>query len=59
MSDSFEANPTKEKIGDIARELSKTIQCQCDLDNWEPEKLTGHSCVCPIHNAAIKQGFNL
>lgn len=28
-------------------------RCFCDLDNWEPEKTTGHSCVCPIHHWAL------
>ena len=37
-----------------AQELSKIMQCRCDLDNWEPEKMTGHSCVCPIHRAAME-----
>lgn len=30
------------------------MQCNCDLDNWEPEQSTGHSWVCRIHKAAIK-----
>ena len=37
----------------IVAELKKTMQCACDLDNWEPEQNTGHSWVCPIHKAAI------
>jgi len=28
------------------------MRCNCDLDNWEPERSTGHSHVCRIHNAA-------
>lgn len=28
------------------------VQCNCDLDNWEPEKSTGHSHVCQIHKRA-------
>ncbi len=28
------------------------MRCNCDLDNWEPEKDTGHSCVCRIHKKA-------
>lgn len=27
------------------------LQCNCDLDNWEPEPDTGHSWVCRIHKA--------
>lgn len=33
------------------------LPCQCDLDNWEPEKDSGHSRVCPIdknYRAALK-----
>lgn len=29
------------------------IQCNCDLDNWEPEQNTGHSWVCDIHKQAL------
>ncbi len=32
-----------------AKELEKKMRCNCDLDNWEPEKDTGHSWVCRIH----------
>jgi len=35
----------------IAAELYKTMQCNCDLDKWEPERDTGHSRVCRIHKA--------
>lgn len=38
----------------IAKELAKTMQCNCDLDKWAPEKDTGHSWVCRIHNAAMR-----
>lgn len=37
-----------------ATELAKTMRCNCDLDNWEPERSTGHSRVCRIHKAAIE-----
>jgi hypothetical protein len=39
-----------------AQELAKTMRCNCDLDNWEPERSTGHSWVCRIHKAAIAAG---
>lgn len=29
------------------------LQCNCDLDNWEPEPETGHSWVCRIHKALL------
>lgn len=38
-----------------AAELAKTMRCNCDLDNWEPERSTGHSWVCRIHKAVIAQ----
>jgi hypothetical protein len=28
------------------------MRCNCDLDNWEPLKSTGHSHVCLIHITA-------
>jgi hypothetical protein len=37
---------------EIAKRLKATMQCNCDLDNWEPERSTGHSHVCRIHKAA-------
>ena len=38
-----------------AAELEKTMQCNCDLDNWQPEKSTGHSWVCRIHKEACRR----
>ena len=40
------------------REYAKKLKdsgmgCNCDLDNWEPERSTGHSHVCRIHKKAI------
>lgn len=29
------------------------MRCNCDLDNWEPEQSTGHSCVCRIHKTVM------
>lgn len=37
----------------VASELSKSMACNCDLDNWQPEPQTGHSWVCRIHKAAM------
>jgi hypothetical protein len=37
----------------FADELAKEMRCNCDLDNWIPERSTGHSWVCRIHKAAI------
>ena len=39
-------------LKDIVRSLEKGMQCNCDLDNWEPETDTGHSWVCRIHKRA-------
>lgn len=42
----------------IAKELKDNgMQCNCDLDNWQPESTTGHSCVCRIHNRAFKMKY--
>ena len=38
----------------IARRMKdEGMQCNCDLDNWEPEVDTGHSHVCRIHAASM------
>lgn len=37
----------------IVNEIKKTVKCCCDLDNWQPEKDTGHSWVCNIHKKAL------
>ena len=42
----------EQTLKEIARELEKTMRCNCDLDSWEPEPDTGHSWVCRIHKAA-------
>lgn len=45
------------------REIAQTLnaegmRCNCDLDNWEPELTTGHSCVCRIHKTAVGMKFH-
>ncbi len=42
----------KRTIKEIVAELEKTMPCNCDLDNWEPTRWTGHSQVCRIHKEA-------
>lgn len=42
------------RVREKVSELAKVMGCCCDLDNWEPEVLTGHSHVCRIHKAAIE-----
>jgi hypothetical protein len=41
-------------LHEIVADLRKdNMKCNCDLDNWQPEKSTGHSWVCRIHKTAI------
>ena len=42
----------QEHVADL---VAARMQCNCDLDNWEPERDTGHSRVCRIHKAAIER----
>lgn len=44
----------RETEREIAKRLALTMQCNCDLDNWEPERSTGHSHVCRIHRATMR-----
>ncbi len=39
-------------LRDIAQALEGEMRCNCDLDNWQPERSTGHSIVCRIHKKA-------
>lgn len=47
----WSAMTLKERVEDTEAKL----QCNCDLDNWEPEKDTGHSWVCRIARKAKSQ----
>lgn len=40
-------------LQDITQDLEGKMQCNCDLDNWQPERSTGHSWVCRIHKKAL------
>ena len=40
-------------LRELVAAFERELQCNCDLDKWEPERHTGHSCVCRIHIAAI------
>ena len=44
---------SKQTLREIAKEIAKTMRCNCDLDNWQPDTRTGHSWVCRIHRAAM------
>lgn len=46
-------NLDADRLRAYVKEFAKTMQCNCDLDAWEPDKRTGHSHVCRIHQAAI------
>lgn len=55
MTDEREAHFTVSQTRrEIAKELARTMPCNCDLDRWQPEPLTGHSWVCRIHKRATK-----
>ena len=36
----------------VAQLKAEGMRCNCDFDNWEPERDTKHSWVCRIHKAA-------
>lgn len=42
------------RIKRIVADFASRMQCACDLDNWEPEPVYGHSHVCPIYKAALE-----
>jgi hypothetical protein len=42
-----------EALKQAVKDAEDRMQCNCDLDNWQPERSTGHSCVCRIHKTAI------
>lgn len=43
--------PNPKQIADFF--YANGMACNCDLDNWEPTKVTGHSHVCRIHKSAV------
>lgn len=47
------------ELKEMAAAFRKEMQCNCDLDNWEPERSTGHSWVCRIHKRCmlVKRGL--
>lgn len=48
----------KPDLREIAQELyDGGMYCNCDLDNWEPERVTGHSHVCKIHKRAMTMTY--
>lgn len=53
-----QANNNDSALKAHAEEFAKTLHCTCDLDNWSPERSTGHSIVCCIHKAAIAAHYS-
>lgn len=49
----------KANLKEIVASLEKELGCNCDLDNWEPERDIGHSHVCRIHQRAKTRYYNL
>ncbi len=47
-------NANDKRRREIAADLAKTMQCNCDLDAWTPEATTGHSHVCRIHKETMR-----
>lgn len=50
--------PALREIAEFLR-FVRGMNCNCDLDNWEPELSTGHSQVCRIHKAAMTASAEL
>lgn len=47
-----------DRMSEIVERLKETNSCNCDLDNWEPERSTGHSWVCRIYKKAVAEYYN-
>jgi hypothetical protein len=53
------SNQDPRELRQIAEELKANgMRCNCDLDNWQPERSTGHSCVCRIHKTSMELKFH-
>ncbi|MHC9085380.1 hypothetical protein ACYX7E_10115 [Luteimonas sp. RIT-PG2_3] len=37
----------------------KGVRCNCDLDNWSPTSITGHTSVCRIHKSAVAKPYDM
>lgn len=45
-------------LRDIAKALKADgMQCNCDLDKWQPDEFTGHTHVCRIHKRAMAMKY--
>jgi len=45
---------SEKTLKEVVKKLESTLQCNCDLDRWEPDNRTGHSWVCRIHRKALE-----
>ncbi len=41
------------KVEPIVKQVEREIQCNCDLDNYEPTDMTDHTITCDIHKEAL------
>ncbi len=55
-SAALRAQVTARKIA--AQLYAGGMRCNCDLDNWQPERSTGHTSVCRIHKSALDAFLN-
>ncbi len=49
MNEAETKKTLQEHVADL---VAARMRCNCDLDNWEPTRETGHSHVCHIHKSA-------
>lgn len=47
------------KLKEIVKQVEKEQQCNCDLDNFQPQIDSGHSFVCRIDNIARERLRNV
>lgn len=50
--------PTPKQIAEYLHSV-ENIRCNCDLDNWEPTQITGHSPVCRIHKSVTARPYDM
>jgi hypothetical protein len=62
MNKQEQEQPKKSKIRKLAEEIQKSgVRCTCDLDNWQPDVIIGHTWVCNIYkivNERTRMMFN-
>jgi len=45
----------RESLKPLADKKALEMQCNCNLDKWQPDARTGHTFVCRIHKAALEE----